>query len=296
MAGVIPNNYVNTEMVDNYCFDSCEFQYNYQPIDIPSSIANNNYVFQIPILNPNNYKCKFSGEKYKLNNIYIILNKDEIQHKYERYETDLIIGEMIMSHKNENNSQILNICIAIRNASYETELTNILLKKSYKINLNDFIPSKPYNYYYSDTTGNNGGDPNTHWIVFDFNQYMMLVDITSIKSEGSNNIVLPKAPTTIGSIQHHEKGPQFIDKSKQLNCTRLSTNLAKFNSEEDKTMFKNGMFGQKNPIVISLLLFAIFSGIVLLIMGSIYFFKPFFEFIKSKVSEIKKQLSERKKQ
>jgi len=66
MAGVIPDNYVNTEMVDNYCFDSCEFQYNYQPIDLPDAIPNNNDIFQIPISNPNNYKCKFSGEKYKL--------------------------------------------------------------------------------------------------------------------------------------------------------------------------------------------------------------------------------------
>ena len=40
MAGVVPNNYVNTEMVDNYCFDSCDFKYNYQPINVSKSIKN----------------------------------------------------------------------------------------------------------------------------------------------------------------------------------------------------------------------------------------------------------------
>lgn len=266
-----PSNYVNTEMVDNYCFDSCEFQYNYQPIDLPNAIPNNNNIFQIPISNPNNYKCKFSGEKYKLTNVYIILNTAEIQHTYERYETDTIIGELIMSHKNENNTHNLNICMAIKGVDFDTDLNEILKNKDErginKMLLNDYIPSKSYNYYDSN---NNGDNSNTHWIVFDYNQHMLSINIKTIVSDGTDNITIPEAPSTINSVQYHEKGPQYMDNSKQVSCTRISTNLENSDSKSEKTLFKNGLFGQKDPVIVSLLFFILFIAFVLFIMGIFY--------------------------
>ena len=213
-----PSNYVNTEIVDNYCFDSCAFQYNYQPIDLPDAIPNNgNKIFQIPISNPNNYKCKFSGEKYKLTNVLIILNTTEIQHTYERYPTGTIIGELIMSHKNENNTHDLNICMAIKDVDYDTDLNEILNGTKEKMFLNDYIPSKSYNYYDSN---NNGDNSNTHWIVFDYNQFVMLVNLNVLDlTIGSATIEPPNAPSTISSVQYHERGPQFMEKSRQVNTT-----------------------------------------------------------------------------
>jgi len=268
-----PSNYVNTEIVNNYCFDSCEFQYNYQPIDLPNAIPNNNKIFQIPISNPNNYKCKFSGEKYKLTSVYIILNTDEkkqIQHTYERYETGTIIGELIMSHKNENNTHNLNICMAIKGVDFDTDLNEILKNKDErginKMLLNDYIPSKSYNYYDSN---NNGDNSNTHWIVFDYNQHMLSINIDTIVSDGTDNITVPEAPSTINSVQYHEKGPQYMDNSKQVSCTRISTNLENSDSKSEKTLFKNGLFGQKDPVIVSLLFFIFFIAFVLFIMGFI---------------------------
>ena len=266
-----PYNYVNTEIVDNYCFDSCEFKYNYQPIDLPDAIPNNNKIFQIPISNPNNYKCKFSGEKYKLTNVYIILNTSEIQHTYERYETGTIIGELIMSHKNENNTHNLNICMAIKGVDFDTDLNEILKNKNErginKMLLNDYIPSKSYNYYDSN---NNGDNSNTHWIVFDYNQHMLSININTIVSDGTDNITVPSVPSEISSVQYHEKGPQYMDNSKQVSCTRISTNLENSDSKSEKTLFKNGLFGQKDPVIVSLLFFIFFIAFVILVMSIFY--------------------------
>ena len=270
-----PYNYVNTEIVDNYCFDSYEFKYNYQPIDLPDAIPNDgNKIFQIPISNPNNYKCKFSGEKYKLTNVYIILNtaeKKQIQHTYERYETGTIIGELIMSHKNENNTHNLNICMAIKGVDFDTDLNEILKNKNErginKMLLNDYIPSKSYNYYDSN---NNGDNSNTHWIVFDYNQHMLSINIDTIVSDGTDNITVPEAPSTINSVQYHEKGPQYMDNSKQVSCTRISTNLENSDSKSEKTLFKNGLFGQKDPVIVSLLFFIFFIAFVILVMSIFY--------------------------
>lgn len=270
-----PSNYVNTEIVDNYCFDSCEFQYNYQPIDLPDAIPNNGEkIFQIPISNPNNYKCKFSGEKYKLTNVYIILNTDEIQHTYERYETGTIIGELIMSHKNENNTHNLNICMAIKGVDFDTDLNEILngTKENNKMFLNDYIPSKSYNYYDSEKSANPGGDSNTHWIVFDYNQHMLSIN-NNITSSGTDNITVPSVPSEINSVQYHETGPQYMEKSRQVSCTRISTNLENSDSKSEKTLFKNGLFGQKDPVIVSLLFFILFIAFVLFIMGIIYIIK-----------------------
>jgi hypothetical protein len=265
-----PYNYVNTEIVDNYCFDSCEFQYNYQPIDLPDTIPNNgNKIFKIPISNPNNYKCKFSGEKYKLTNVYIILNAAEIQHTYERYETGTIIGELIMSHKNENNSHNLNICMAIKGVDFDTDLNEILKKnkENNKMILNDYMPSKSYNYYDSN---NNGGNSNTHWIVFDYNQHILSINNNNIVSDGNDTITVPEAPSTINSVQYHEKGPQYMEKSRQVSCTRISTNLENQDSKSEKTLFKNGLFGQKDPVIVSLLFFIVFIAFVLFVMVFFY--------------------------
>lgn len=186
MAGVIPDNYVNTEMVDNYCFDSCEFQYNYQPLD-NFTLTQNKSKYQIQVSNPNNYKCKFSGEKYKLTDIYIILNSEDMRHRYERYETGKIIGEFIMSHKNDNNTQTLNICMAIKDVNYDANNGDIMtpltetLTSNVGLKLNKFIMSKPYNYYSSENSVNTGGDTNTHWIVFDYNQFVMLINLKCIR-------------------------------------------------------------------------------------------------------------------
>ena len=280
MAGVIPDNYVNTEIVDNYCFDSCEFQYNYQPIDLPDAIPNNGEkIFQIPISNPNNYKCKFSGEKYKLTNVYVILNTSEIQHTYERYETGTIIGELIMSHKNENNNHSLNICMAIKDVGFDTELNEILnrTKENKKMFLNDYIPSKPYNYYFSN---NNGENSNTHWIVFDYNQHILSIN-NSITSSGNATITVPKAPDSINSVQYHEKGPQYMDNSRQVSCTRISTNLENSDSKSEKTLFKNGLFGQKDPVIVSLLFFIFFIIFVFIVMGIIYIIKNWSSILSS---------------
>ena len=274
-----PSNYVNTEIVDNYCFDSCEFQYNYQPLD-NFTLTQNKSKYQIQISNPNNYKCKFSGEKYKLTDIYIILNYDDMRHRYERYETGTIIGEFIMSHKNENNSQTLNICMAIKNVPYDksngdtmTPLTETL-KSNIGLNLNDFIMSKPYNYYSSENSANTGGDSNTHWIVFDYNQFVMLVNLNVFDlTIGSDDIIVPKAPSTINSVQYHERGPQYMEKSRQVSCTRISTNLENSDSKSEKTLFKNGLFGQKDPVIVSLLFFILFIIFVFIVMGIIYIIK-----------------------
>lgn len=276
MAGVIPNNYVNTEMVDNYCFDSCEYQYNYQPLD-NFTLTQNNSLFQIQVQNPNNYKCKFSGEKYKLTNIYIILNSENMQHKYERYETGTIIGEIIISHKDENNTQTLNICMAIKNVDYDgsvdmTPLTQTLTS-NIGLNLNNFIMSKPYNYYFSENQVNNDGDFNTHWVVFDANQFNMMVNLSELDLTNGVAIIKPPiAPSSIKSIQYHEMGPQYIEKSKQVSCTRISTNSENSDSKTDKTLFKNGIFGQKNPVIVSLLFFIFFILFIFLIMGTFYAF------------------------
>ena len=263
-----PSNYVNTEIVDNYCFDSCEFQYNYQPIDLPDAIPNNNDIFQIPISNPNNYKCKFSGEKYKLTNVYIILNTSEIQHTYERYETGTIIGELIMSHKNENNTHNLNICMAIKGVDFDTDLNEILngTKENNKLFLNDYIPSKSYNYYDSNNTGDNS---NTHWIVFDYNQHILSINTNNIVSNGTDSITVPSVPSQINSVQYHERGPQYMEKSRQVSCTRISTNIENSDSKSEKTLFKNGLFGQKDPVIVSLLFFILFIIFVFIVMGFI---------------------------
>ena len=271
-----PYNYVNTEIVDNYCFDSCEFKYNYQPIDLPDAIPNNNDIFQIPISNPNNYKCKFSGEKYNLTSVYIILNTDEIQHTYERYETGTIIGELIMSHKNENNTHNLNICMAIKGVDFDTELNEILKKTNRgidKLFLNDYIPSKSYNYYDSENLANIGGDKNTHWIVFDYNQHMLSINTDNIVSDGTNNITVPSVPSEIKSVQYHEKGPQYMDNSRQVSCTRIPTKLENQDLKSEKTLFKNGLFGQKDPVIVSLLFFILFIIFVFIVMGTIHIFK-----------------------
>jgi|UniRef100_A0A6C0IM72 hypothetical protein len=268
-----PSNYVNTEIVDNYCFDSCAFQYNYQPIDLPDAIPNNgNKIFQIPISNPNNYKCKFSGEKYKLTNVLIILNTTEIQHTYERYPTGTIIGELIMSHKNEKNTHDLNICMAIKDVDYDTDLNEILnvSKENNKMILNDYIPSKSYNYYDSN---NNGENSNTHWIVFDANQHMLSVNNINITSSGTDTITIPQAPSSISSVQYHEKGPQYMDKSRPVSCTRISTNLENSDSKSEKTLFKDGLFGQKDPVIVSLLFFIFFILFVLIVLGIIHIVK-----------------------
>lgn len=272
-----PSNYVNTEIVDNYCFDSCEFQYNYQPLD-NFTLTQNKSKYRIQISNPNNYKCKFSGEKYKLTDIYIILNYVNMRHRYERYETGTIIGEFIMSHRNENNTHNLNICMAIKDVPYDgsvdkTPLTQTL-ESNIGLNLNDFIMSKPYNYYSSENSANTGGDSNTHWIVFDYNQFVMLVNSSELDlTNGTDNITVPKAPSTINSVQYHEKGPQYMEKSRQVSCTRISTNLENPNSNSEKTLFQNGLFGQKDPVIVSLLFFIFFIALVLLIMGIIHIIK-----------------------
>lgn len=276
-----PYNYVNTEIVDNYCFDSCEFQYNYQPLD-DFTLTQNESKYRIQISNPNNYKCKFSGEKYKLTDIYIILNyeDEDMRHTYERYETGTIIGEFIMSHRNENNTHNLNICMAIKDVPYNadngdtmTPLTETLTS-NISLNLNDFIMSKPYNYYDSEKSANTGGDTNTHWIVFDYNQLVMLVNLFPLDlTIGSATIEPPNAPSTINSVQYHERGPQYMEKSRQVSCTRISTNLENQDSKPEKTLFKNGLFGQKDPVIVSLLFFIIFILFVFIVMGIIYIFK-----------------------
>lgn len=276
-------NYVNTEIVDNYCFDSCEFQYNYQPLD-NFTLTQNKSKYRIQISNPNNYKCKFSGEKYKLTDIYIILNYDDMRHRYERYETGTIIGEFIMSHRNENNTHNLNICMAIKDVPYDesngdtmTPLTQTL-KSNIGLNLNDFIMSKPYNYYSSENSANTGGDSNTHWIVFDYNQFVMLINLNVFDlTIGRATIQPPNAPSTINSVQYHERGPQYMEKSRQVSCTRISTNLENSDSKSEKTLFKNGIFGQKDPVIVSLLFFILFIAFVLFVMSFFYIKIPSFD-------------------
>lgn len=272
MAGVVPNNYVNTEMVDNYCFDSCEFQYNYQPIEVTDSITNENNVHEISISNPTNYKCKFSGDKYELTNIYIILNPNFMRHSYERYNSGMISGEFIMSHKNKETGAILNMCMAIKGNDYSDEDTMTPLTSTINtgeiLKLNKYIASKPYNYYDSENPSNTGGDENTHWVVFDVNQSFILVDNTLVggDSTGLTTIKLPEAPPNIVSIQYHEKGPQYIEQSKGMSCKRVITDTIEETSSNNG-LLRNGIFGQKNPMIVSLLLFSVFVAFISFIMG-----------------------------
>ena len=287
MAGVIPNNYVNTEMVDNYCFDSCELKYNYQPIGIPSNFAStgDNGVYQIKISNPDNYKCKFSNEKYKLTDIYIILNDKYLRHSYERYSTGIIKGEIILNHKSDNGASFLNICIAIKGSddnTFDTPLNDIFESSNDSLlNINELIVAKAYNYYDSNVSGNTGGDKNTHWIVFDANQASQIIESSFTTSDGSElqTISLPNAPTTISSIQYHEKGPQYIETSRIANCSRIVSNLGESidNTTSGKNNFlENGLFGQKDPMIVSLLIFimfVVFIGLTMLIVYGIKNFK-----------------------
>jgi hypothetical protein len=203
-----------------------------------------------------------------------------MRHRYERYETGTIIGEFIMSHRNENNTHNLNICMAIKDVPYNesngdtmTPLTQTL-KSNIGLNLNDFIMSKPYNYYSSENSANTGGDSNTHWIVFDYNQFVMLVNSSVLDlTIGSATIEPPNAPSTINSVQYHERGPQYMEKSRQVSCTRISTNLENPDSKSEKTLFKNGLFGQKDPVIVSLLFFIFFIAFVILVMGIIHILK-----------------------
>lgn len=64
-----------------------------------------------------------------------------------------------------------------------------------------------------------------------------------------------------------------MEKSRQVSCTRISTNLENPNSNSEKTLFQNGLFGQKDPVIVSLLFFIFFIALVLLIMGIIHIIK-----------------------
>jgi len=172
----------------------------------------------------------------------------------------------------------LNICMAIKDVPYDgnvdkTPLTETIYS-NVGLNLNDFIMSKPYNYYSSENSANTGGDTNTHWIVFDYNQFVMLVNKSVLKlTNGTDNITVPEAPSTINSVQYHERGPQYMEKSRQVSCTRISTNLENSDSKSEKTLFKNGLFGQKDPVIVSLLFFILFIVFVFIVMGIIYIIK-----------------------
>ena len=64
-----------------------------------------------------------------------------------------------------------------------------------------------------------------------------------------------------------------MEKSRQVSCTRISTNLENSDSKSEKTLFKNGLFGQKDPVIVSLLFFILFILFVFIVMGIIYIFK-----------------------
>lgn len=271
MSGVVPNNYVNTEMVDNYCFDSCAYKYNYQPINgYSDSMEEDNGVYKIPIVNKTNYACSFGQTTYYLTNIYIILNETDMRHSYERYKSGVINGEFIMQHQKKGDpNQYMNVCIAIKGKTYDYEngdeaspLSNIVANRS-DIYLNDFIVSKAYNYYESSDPNSNG---TTNWIIFDGNQASLFIDDTLLKIGVSTGIALPNAPDTITSIKYHEMGPQYIATERGVSCTPIIT-TSDSTSDSKKGFLKKGLFGQKNPIIVSLLLFSFFVLLIGLILG-----------------------------
>ena len=162
--------------------------------------------------------------------------------------------------------------MAIKGVDFDTDLNEILngTKENNKLFLNDYIPSKSYNYYDSN---NNGDNSNTHWIVFDYNQHILSINTNNIVSNGTDSITVPSVPSQINSVQYHERGPQYMEKSRQVSCTRISTNLENSDSKSEKTLFKNGLFGQKDPVIVSLLFFILFILFVFIVMGIIYIFK-----------------------
>lgn len=289
---VLPDNYVNTEEIKNFCFDSCEFKYNYQQLIISSIIKDNtNNIIQIPIDVQDNYKCSFSGETYKLTNIYVILDYNEIQHSYERYNTGNVIGEFIMSHTHKDNGHKLNICTAIKESDGDTQLTNIITNGiNKKMVLNDYISSKPYNYYYSNHESNKIvdpdtladtdtlADPDTHWIVYDLNNHFIPFKKGSNISDEyiTKKITIPKAPDNIKHIEYHEKGPQYIETTKNAKCYPVRVVDVKAKDKIEPFIFKT-IFGVKNRINIIIILFGLFLGciitlIILLSLVNNYFY------------------------
>lgn len=273
MAGVDPSNYVHSEMVDGYCLDSCSYQYNYQPItnDPKNKKISSKSTIEISISNPDKYKCKFSGDKYKLTRICIILDPTLIRNSYERYATGDIKGELIMVHeKDSDSSSKLNICISIKSKSNTggTHLQDII-ETGTPINLNEFMVSEAYNYYNSDN--NSGGDVNSNWIVFDSNQSSLTIDNTMGLPSGTDNISLPKAPATITSIQYHELGPQYNETSRMISCARIKTDSNYGNDPEGKKILNEGTFGIKDSKLITVIVFGMFIGIVGILL-SIGFF------------------------
>ena len=279
MAGVVPNNYVNTEMVDNYCFDSCVLKYNYQPISVPNlSNSGDNYVYQIEISNPDNYKCKFSNDKYKLTSIFIILNNNFLRHSYERYSSGIIKGEFILKHVKDDGISFLNICIAIKGNSDNNSLDDIFSSNDNVLNINEYIVAKAYNYYDSNDPLNIGGDKNTHWIVFDANQASIMINDanTSDNTTQLTKINLPKAPSKIESIKYHERGPQYIETTRIANCSKIVNNLGEnidSSRSQENNILENGFLGQKNPMIVSLLIFIFFIICVVLFMVIAHIFK-----------------------
>lgn len=237
---VVPDNYVNTEVIDGYCFDPCKLIYNYQPLDdYVLSRNNGSDIFRISIKNPTKYRCHFTGAniKYKLTDIFIILNDEKIQHYYDKHKTQDIVGEIIMSHESEESDERLNLCVSIKDEDEEdvslySHLTKTLnqYEDGTKIILNNYIQSIPYNYYYSNDQLNdapNKGDPNTNWIVFDSNRFNIIINNDKLSTDEiivDNGLEdkIPEAPKNIKKIKYHEEGPEFMKTSRPAKCVPVN--------------------------------------------------------------------------
>ena len=235
---MVPDNYVNTEVIDGYCFDPCKLIYNYQPLDdyVLSRNTDSN-IFHININNPTKYRCHFTGAniKYKLTDIFIILNDEKIQHYYDKHKTQDIVGEIIMSHESEESDERLNLCVSIKNEVLEDDSLISHLTKTLnqhedgtKIILNNYIPSIPYNYYYSnDQNRENEFDLNTNWIVFDSNRFNIIINddkLSTRKITVDNGLEdkIPEAPKNIKEIKYHEEGPEFMKTSRPAKCVPVN--------------------------------------------------------------------------
>ena len=237
---VVPDNYVNTEVIDGYCFDPCKLIYNYQPLDdYVLSRNNGDDIFHINIKNPTKYRCHFTGAniKYKLTDIFIILKEEKKQHFYDKYGNNNIVGEIIMSHESEESDERLNLCVSIKDEDVEvgspySHLTKTLNQDEdgTKIILNNYIQSIPYNYYYSNDQLNdapNKGDPNTNWIVFDSNRFNIIINKEKLLTDEiivDNGLEdkIPEAPKNIKKIKYHEEGPEFMKTSRPAKCVPVN--------------------------------------------------------------------------
>lgn len=261
-----PDNYVNIDLANNLCFDSCHLQYNYGELSFTKDSS------KFAVGSVANSEVQFGGNDYELENVYL-LNSANLIHTYAA-GTD-VIGELLIEHKIVDGENKLYIVLPIRNTDgsetdQTTTLNNLVTGSNLTFDLNTLMTPNPYNHYQSDID---------NWIVYDPFETSLTIDEINFPITNTEEDQFPSPAGYDANIQgvlsHHDIGATLNIKKQNVTCRRIQES-----KEEDESVKSMPLQFVENPYLNVLILLAILISPFVLV-GFIW---PLISSIFSKIS------------